>query len=156
LKTVNPLIAPYAPTTFDTLVLDSTWRVRYSMLLLGGLAAVAFIMALAGIYSIMSYGVSERTSEIGLRMALGSQPVDVLRLVVRETLTLTILGVLVGLAGTAALARFLSNLLVGVGAIDLPTYAAVTVLVLGVAVLASVLPARRAAGVDPLSALRHE
>jgi len=156
LKRIDPMIAPYGPTTFDTLVLDSTWRVRYAMLLLGGLALVSLVMALAGIYSVMTYAVTRRTGEIGVRMALGARRGAVLRMVLSETMALAAIGVLIGLAAAAGLARFLSNLLFGVTAFHLPTYAAVTLLVFGIAVLASVLPARRAASVDPLCALRTE
>src|SRR5258708_31344353 len=84
LKKINPKIAPYAPTTFDRLVLDSTWRVRCSMLLLGVLAAVSLVTAVVGVYGVINYAVSERAAEIGIRMALGARSADILRMITRE------------------------------------------------------------------------
>jgi ABC-type antimicrobial peptide transport system permease subunit len=104
----------------------------------------------------MSYSVSQRTREIGIRMALGAQRKQVLKLVVRQGMTLTAIGVIVGLAGSLGLTRLMSNLLFGISATDSATFAALSVVLLSVALLACWLPARRASGVDPMVALRAE
>jgi putative ABC transport system permease protein len=113
-------------------------------------------LAVAGIYGVMSYTVSQRTHEIGLRIALGAEARQVLSMVVREGLLLTCLGVALGIAGAIAGTRAMSSLLFGVTNTDPLTYAAVSVLLIAVAVAASYLPAYRASRVDPLVALRHE
>ena len=156
LHKINPKIAPYAPTTFDTVVLDSTWRVRYSMLLLTVLAVVSLVVSVVGVYGVISYGVSERTSEIGIRLALGARTSNVVGMITREGMRLALAGVALGLVSAAALMRLLSSLLFGVRAIDWATYAAVAGILLAAAALATFLPARRAARLDPTSALRHE
>jgi putative ABC transport system permease protein len=129
---------------------------RASMVLLGIFAGIAVLLAALGIYSVISYGVAQRTREIGLRMALGAQRRDVVRLIIGEAMRVALLGVILGLAGALLLTRFLGNLLYGVPATDLLTFVAVTSLLTAVALFAGYLPARRAAMVEPMVALRHE
>ncbi|MGB7922912.1 MAG: ABC transporter permease [Pyrinomonadaceae bacterium] len=124
--------------------------------LLAVFAALSLMLAAVGIYGVMSYYVSQRTHEIGIRMALGAQPQDVLKMVLRQGLRLTLIGVGVGLLTALALARVISSLLYGVSFIDPPTYLIFPLLLGGVALLASYIPAHRATKVDPLLAIRYE
>jgi putative ABC transport system permease protein len=129
---------------------------RFHALLFGIFAAVALVLALAGVYGVMAYSVAQRTREIGLRVALGADRTDILRLVVRQGLRLAGLGVVVGLAGALALVRWIESLLFGVRGTDVATYLVAGLVVCALAWLASYLPARRATRVEPAAALRQE
>jgi predicted permease len=129
---------------------------RFNMSLLTLFAGLALALAAIGIYGVMSNAVTQRTQEIGIRLALGARSIDVLKLVLRNGLTLVIIGVAIGLAGAFALTRLMTTLLFGVTPTDGLTIGVVSVVLIGVALLACVIPARRATRVDPLVALRYE
>ncbi len=135
---------------------ESLARRRFSMLLLGVFAVIAVMLAAVGIYGVMAYSVNQRTHEIGIRLALGALPANIQTLVLRQSLTLVSVGIGLGLAGAFALTRAMASLLFGVSATDIVTFALTSLLLGGVAMLASYLPARRAAKVDPMIALRYE
>jgi putative ABC transport system permease protein len=142
--------------TMQQRVDDSISTRRLTLVLLGIFSALALILAAIGIYGVMAYSVALRTQEIGIRMALGAQQHDVLRLVLGQGARIAFFGVAFGLAAAAALARLLSGLLFSVSASDPITFAAVAVLLVAVALLACYIPARRAMLVDPIIALRYE
>ena len=142
--------------TMDQIRSESVVPWRFSMLLIGSFAVIALALAAVGIYGVMSYAVNERRQEIGIRMALGAQTADVLKLVVRNGLWLALVGVACGLAGAFALTRLITSLLFGVTPTDAMTFAAVSLGLIAVVLLACFIPARRATKVDPLVALRYE
>jgi predicted lysophospholipase L1 biosynthesis ABC-type transport system permease subunit len=142
--------------TMDRLVLKSISVERFCTILLAVMAGVALLMALVGLYGVMAFAVTERRNEIGIRMALGAREQDVLRLVLRKAIVLTVLGLLIGLACTLAFCRFLASLLYSTSVHDPATFLMVPLLLFAVAVLACYLPARRAARIDPMVALRYE
>ncbi len=146
----------YRVMTLDQIVSNSVVQKRFSMFLLGIFAAVALVLAAVGIYGVMSYAVTQRTHELGIRMALGAQQKDVLALVVRQGMVMTLIGVGIGLAGAFAATRVMASLLFGIGAHDPLTFAAISLLLGGVALIASFIPALRATKVDPMIALRYE
>ncbi|PYL92197.1 MAG: hypothetical protein DMF16_00655 [Verrucomicrobia bacterium] len=129
---------------------------KFTMTLLTIFAGIAIALASIGLYGVMSYSVSQRTREIGIRMALGAQRRDVLQLVIRQGMLLTMVGVGLGLAGSFGLTRLISSLLFGVSATDIGTFGAVSSLLFVIALLACWLPARRASRVDPIVALHTE
>ncbi len=135
---------------------DSLARRRFVMLLLAAFGALALALAAVGVYGVMAYLVSQGTREIGIRLALGATPRGILTLVVRHGMTVALAGVVVGLAAALVIARFMRRLLFQVEPVDAPTFLAVTLLLFGVALAATVLPGRRAARVDPMAALRSE
>ncbi|MGC1105720.1 MAG: ABC transporter permease [Candidatus Acidiferrales bacterium] len=153
---IDPALPVTSVMTMDELVSDSVAPRRFSAVLTGVFAALALLLAAVGIYGVMSYMVGRRTNEIGLRMALGAQPRDVLRLVVAHGAKLALIGVVIGVCGSLALARFISSMLFGVRAYDPFTFAVVALLLSAVATAACYIPARRAMKVDPMTALRYE
>jgi predicted permease len=142
--------------TMQQLVDDSISTRRLTLVLLGIFSALALILAAIGIYGVMAYSVALRTQEIGIRMALGAQQKDVLRLILGQGARIAFFGVTIGLVAAAALARLLSSLLFSVSASDPITFAAVSILLVAIALLACYIPARRALRVDPIIALRYE
>ena len=129
---------------------------RFRTLLLGMFGAIALILAAIGIFGVISYSVSRRAHELGIRMALGAQPGSVLRMILRETLTLTLVGIAVGAPCAVATARLITHLLFHVTPYDAVTLALAPLMLVAVAVVASYVPARRAMKVDPIVALRYE
>jgi len=148
--------AIYEARTLEQVVAESIALPRFSMLLTGMFAVVAALLAAAGVYGVVSYTVSQHTREIGLRMALGAEPRDILRLVIGQGLRPVLIGVVIGAATSVALTRLLSSLLFDVGATDPMTFMVITLLLTIVAGLACFIPARRATKVDPMVALRCE
>jgi putative ABC transport system permease protein len=142
--------------TMNTVFSDSVSSPRFQAVLLLGFAGLAVALAMIGVYGIVSYSISQRTNEIGIRVALGARSADVVRLVLREALTLAAIALLLGLAGSLALSRVLQTLLFEVTPTDPATLASACGLVLAVSALAAVLPARRATHIDPIVALRYE
>src|SRR5882724_1894901 len=142
--------------TMDQVFGDSVAQPRFSMLVVGLFAALALVLASVGIYGVMAYSVSRRAHEIGVRMALGARTGQVLKLVLKEGMTLTLMGIAVGLFGAFALTRLIATLLFGVSAKDPFTFISVAALLAAVALVACYIPARRATKVDPLVALRYE
>jgi ABC-type antimicrobial peptide transport system permease subunit len=140
----------------EEVVAAATARTSFTMALLGAASGIALLLGLVGIYGVVSYVVSQRTREIGVRMALGASAPSVRRMVVRQGLALAGAGVGVGLVAAGLASTLMSSLLYGVRAIDPVTYAAVAAALVAVATAASWIPARRAAGVDPAWALRAE
>jgi putative ABC transport system permease protein len=144
-------VQPYAQVVHDTVA-----QPRFRTTLIGVFAAAALLLAVVGIYGVLSYGVARRTREVGIRIALGADRGSVLGLVFRQGLALTGAGLAIGLVGALLLTRYLSSLLFDVGRFDPVTYAAVALTLLASAALACGIPARRAMRVDPVVALRHE
>ena len=131
-------------------------RTSFTLVMLAIAGGMALVLGIVGIYGVIAYAVSQRTREIGIRIALGAQPSGLLGMYVRHGLLLASVGAVVGLAAAAGLTRLMSSLLFGVTALDPVTYAAVSALLIFAAVLASYLPARRAMAIDPVEALRAE
>ena len=142
--------------TMDQILAESVSQPNFNVLLLGVFAAVAVLLAAVGIYGVISFVVTQRTREVGIRIALGARRGDVMKLVMKQGMALAFGGVAIGLAASFALTRLLEGLLFGVGASDPSTFIAITLFLMLVAAVACYLPARRAAHVDPLTALRHE
>ena len=155
-NSIDPDLALADIKTMDRLVSASLGPSRYRVVLLGIFATAALLLAAIGIYGVSAYAVSQRTHEIGIRIALGAQKRDILRLVVGQGMILSLIGVALGVAASVALTRSLSSLLYGVSSTDPVTFVAVVLLLIGVALLACYVPARRATNIDPMIALRNE
>ena len=153
---MDPNVPVFDIKSMEQLLSESLARRRFAMLSLGLFAAVAMLLAVVGIYGVMSYAVAQRTREIGIRMAMGAQTRDVLKLIVAQGMSLAGIGVGIGLAGAVAVTRVMASLLFGVSATDPVTFAAIALLLAGVALVACYVPARRATKVDPMVALHYE
>ena len=155
-QSVDPDQPVYRISTMERFFSAEVAVPRATMFLMGTLAIVALILAAVGIYGVMAHAVTQQTHEIGIRTALGATQRDVLRLVVAQGMTLTLIGVVIGLVGAFALTRLMTNLLFGVSATDPVTFTVIALLLTAVALFACYIPARRATKVDPLTALRYE
>jgi hypothetical protein len=153
---VDPDLPLYQVHTLDYFYSKSMARTSFTLVMLALAGGMALFLGVVGLYGVIAYSVSQRTHEIGIRMALGAQKRDVLKLVVNGGMGLTVIGVGAGVAGALVLTRFLSSLLYGVKPTDPLTFAVVSFLLTGVALLACYIPARRATKADPLVALRYE
>jgi putative ABC transport system permease protein len=156
IASVDPELPPFNIKSLDTVITESIIGIAYVAALMGGIGMVALVLASLGVYGVMSYSVSERTHEIGVRMAMGASRQQIQRLIVGNGMLLTIIGVAIGMPVAYALAYALSSLLFGVTARDPLTFIGLPIVLASVALLASYLPARRALRVDPLIALRYE
>jgi ABC-type antimicrobial peptide transport system permease subunit len=148
-----PLASVYA---LNYLYIKAIARTSFTLVMLGIAGAMALLLGTVGLYGVLAYSVSQRTREIGIRMALGAQRKDVMRLFLGEGMFVVVIGLAIGLAGSLTLTRFLSSLLFGVTATDPLTFASVSVVLAIVALAACHIPARRAIRVDPMVALRCE
>jgi putative ABC transport system permease protein len=155
LRDLNPEI-PAMFRTFSQVYSASLGSRRFNVILIGFFGITALLLATAGVFGVMAYSVSRRTREIGVRIALGASSSEVLRMVLRQGLRTIFIGVAIGIAGSLALTRTVESLLFGVTATDPLTFAGVTLLLVGAALLACFMPARRATKVDPVIALRYE
>jgi len=155
-QAVDPEQPVYRISTMEQFFSAEVAVPRATMFLVGALAVAALVLAAVGIYGVMAHAVTQQTHEIGIRTALGATQGDVLRLVVAQGMTLTLIGVVIGLAGAFALTRLMTSLLFGVSATDPATFTVIALLLTGVALFACYIPARRATKVDPLAALRYE
>jgi putative ABC transport system permease protein len=156
LKQSDPLLPAYRVMSMDTNIEQSYWQQALYGKLFSVFAAIALVLAAVGVYGVISYAVSQRTQEIGVRVALGAQRRDVLRLIVGHGALLGGVGVAIGLAGALGVTGFLRRMLFGVSPFDPFSFGSVSVLLTSIALVASYLPARRAARVDPVEALRYE
>ncbi|HSO74239.1 MAG TPA: FtsX-like permease family protein, partial [Blastocatellia bacterium] len=156
IKAMDKDLPAYNIRTMDQFLAASVAHPRFNTLLLTLFAGMALLLTAVGLYGVMSYSVNQRTHEIGIRMALGADRSDVLKLVVGQGMTLTAIGVGVGLTGAFFLTRVLESFLFGVSSTDPATFAAIALLLVAVALVACFVPARRATRVDPMVALRYE
>jgi putative ABC transport system permease protein len=140
----------------DRVVADANAQPRFEMLLLGVFAAIALVLAAVGIYGVISYSVSRRTREIGIRISLGASRTDVLRMVVRQAIVQALAGAVAGLAGALVVSRLIAKMLYGVQPTDPITFGGVAIVLALAAMLAAFVPARRAARIEPMIALRNE
>jgi putative ABC transport system permease protein len=155
-REIDPSLPAFGIAPLSNVITQSVAPRRFSMLLLGIFALVALFLAAVGLYGVVAYAVSRRTQEIGLRMAIGAQRSDVLRLVLGSGLKLAIIGVAIGIGGALALSSYVETMLFDIGRFDTPSYIATAAVLLGVSAVACYVPARRAMRVDPLVALRAE
>jgi ABC-type antimicrobial peptide transport system permease subunit len=155
IQSIDAMLPVFDIRTMEQVLGDSIQTERFMMLLLGSFAALALLLAAIGIYGVMSYAVAQQTREIGIRAALGASPSSLMRMVMSQGLLLAGIGVVLGLAGAAALTSLLKSYLYGVASRDVLTFIATPLLLTAIGLLACYLPARRALRVDPLTALRE-
>ena len=155
-KNIDPDQPIYNPRTMDEIRAESVAPERLNLTLLSLFAGIALVLAVVGIYGVMSYSVTQRTHEIGIRMAIGARPSDVFRMVLGQGLKLTLIGVATGLVGAFGLTRLMETMLFGVAPTDTATFATIAAIVIGIALLACYLPGRRATKVEPVVSLRYE
>jgi putative ABC transport system permease protein len=153
---LDPNLPIYDIKPFDEYISDSVAQPRFNSALLGAFAGVALLLTAIGLYGVMAYSVTQRTQEIGIRMALGARPSDALRLIIGQGMTLVFIGVALGLGGAFAATRLIRGLLFDIGPTDPLTFASVAALITLIALLACYIPARRATKVAPMIALRCE
>ena len=156
LKQVDPLLPAYRILSMDANIERSYWQQALYGKMFGVFAAIAVVLAAVGVYGVISYAVSQRTQEIGVRVALGAQKTDVLKLIVGHGALLGGLGIAIGLVGALSVTRLLRTMLFGVSPFDPASFVGVSLLLTTIALVASYVPARRAARVDPVEALRYE
>ena len=156
IHSVDPTAVVYGIRSMQDRLYDSLARQRFASTMLSAFASFALLLAAVGLYGVMSYLVSQSTRDIGVRIALGARPGDIIAMVVRQGMELLAVGILAGLAGAAAVTRVMASLLFGVSAIDAATFAAVPGILATVAFAATAIPALRATRVDPMVALREE
>jgi ABC-type antimicrobial peptide transport system permease subunit len=155
-RDLDPQVALYGVTTMDEALSQSIGKQRFTMRLLGAFAMLALVLAMIGVHGTLSYAVTQRAREMGIRMALGAQRSAVHFMILRQGMLLSLLGIAAGVVGALAATRLLRTLLYGLTATDVATYVAVASVIAIVSALASILPARRATGIDPAVTLRAE
>jgi len=155
-KSLDPDQPIYSPQTMDEIRAESVAPERLNLTLLSLFAGIALVLAIVGIYGVMSYSVTQRTHEIGIRMAIGARPLDVFKMILGHGMKLTLIGVALGLVGAFILTRFMATMLFGVAPTDATTFAGISVLLIAVALVACYLPGRRATKVEPTISLRYE
>ena len=156
LSTIDPTQSFYSIKTMEQALAESIAPRRFNLLLLGTFAIVALVVAVLGVYSVVAYSVSERTQEIGIRLALGAERARVVRMIVAQGMISVIGGIVIGLAAAVMATRVIAGLLYGVEATDVPTFVMSTVMLTAIAFIACCAPALKAAVVDPVIALRAE
>jgi putative ABC transport system permease protein len=155
-KTIDADQPIYSVRTMHEIRAESVAPERLNLMLLSIFAGIALVLAIVGIYGVMSYSVTQRTHEIGIRMAIGAQPRDVFRMVIGQGMMLAMIGVGIGLVGAFALTRLMTTMLFGIEPTDPTTFAAIATLLTVVALVACYVPGRRATKVDPVVSLRYE
>jgi predicted permease len=156
IRASDPSIPVFQPLAMEKIRELSFWQYKLFGAMFGTFGAIALFLAAIGVYGVISYGVSQRTREIGVRVALGAQSGDVMRLVVQQGMVLAGIGIALGLVGAFGVTRVVASLLIGVSAQDPASFLAVSAFLAGVALIASAVPARRATGVDPIISLRAD
>ena len=156
MREADPHVPVWQIHSMESAISESLATQRFASLLLGIFAGVAFLLSSVGIYGVMAYAVTQRTDEIGIRMAIGARPVNILQLVVGRGMVLAGIGLIAGLGGAWWMTRLLAGFLYGIGARDPITFAVIAATLAAVALLACYTPARRAMKVDPMIALRYE